>query len=128
MQLQFICGPRAMLSRFTIKRAKHYVLNWFNCLIFVLFGQSRASIILKGMVNNAVMKKKNIVLGFYLIRGKLQLLQTSVHIRKPFSCVKRMPKHRIMRKTVFSPLDNKTLKSSDLCTFRFQGRIGRVLL
>ena len=41
------CGPRAMLSCFTIKRANHYSPNWFNCLIVCLFGQSQASIILK---------------------------------------------------------------------------------
>ena len=33
MQLKSTCGPRAMLSRFTIKRAKHYAPNWFNRLI-----------------------------------------------------------------------------------------------
>ena len=27
------CGPRAELSRFTIKRAKHDAPNWINCVI-----------------------------------------------------------------------------------------------
>ena len=33
MQLKSTCGLLAVLSRFTIKRAKHYALNWFNCLV-----------------------------------------------------------------------------------------------
>ena len=37
MQLKSICGPRAMLSRFTIKRGKHYAPNWFSCLIVCYF-------------------------------------------------------------------------------------------
>ena len=37
MQLKSTCVPRAMLSPFTIKCAKHYVPNWFNCLIVCLF-------------------------------------------------------------------------------------------
>ena len=37
MQLKSTCGPPAMLSRFTIKRTKHYVPNWFNCLIVCPF-------------------------------------------------------------------------------------------
>ena len=36
MQLKSTCGPRAMLSRFIIKRAKRYAPNWFNCLIVCL--------------------------------------------------------------------------------------------
>ena len=32
------CGPRAMLSRFTIKSGKHYASNWFNCLVVCGFG------------------------------------------------------------------------------------------
>ena len=31
------CWPRAVLSRFTIKRAKHYAPNCFNCLIVYSF-------------------------------------------------------------------------------------------
>ena len=37
IQLKSSCGPRAMLSRFTSKRARHYALNWFNCLIVCPF-------------------------------------------------------------------------------------------
>ena len=37
MQLKSICGPRAMLSRFTVKRKKHYAPNWFNYLIVCPF-------------------------------------------------------------------------------------------
>ena len=37
MQLRSTCGPRAILSRFTIKRVKHYVPNWFNYLIVCPF-------------------------------------------------------------------------------------------
>ena len=48
-----------MLSRFTIKRAKHYAPNWFNCLTVCLFEQSQASIILKSMGTNAVVKRKD---------------------------------------------------------------------
>ena len=33
MQLKSTSGPRAMFSRFTIKLAKHYAPNLFNCLI-----------------------------------------------------------------------------------------------
>ena len=45
-EVESTLGPRATLSRFTIKRrAKYYVPNWFNCLIV------RASIILKSLGN-----------------------------------------------------------------------------
>ena len=37
MQLKFTCGLSAMLSHFTIKRAKYYAPNWFNCLIVCPF-------------------------------------------------------------------------------------------
>ena len=37
MQLKTTCGPRAMLSRFIIKHAKHYAPNWFTCLIVCPF-------------------------------------------------------------------------------------------
>ena len=36
-QLKSTCGPRATLSRFTIKCEKHYAPNWFNCLIVCPF-------------------------------------------------------------------------------------------
>ena len=36
-QLKSICRQRAMLSRFTIKCAKHYAPIWFNCLIVCSF-------------------------------------------------------------------------------------------
>ena len=37
MQLKSTYGPRAMLSRFTIKCVKHYASNWFNYLIVCPF-------------------------------------------------------------------------------------------
>ena len=43
MQLKSTCGPPAILSRFTIKCAKHYVPNWFNCLIVYPFGVKSAN-------------------------------------------------------------------------------------
>ena len=36
-QLKSSCGPRAMLCRFIVKRAKHYTPNWFDCLIVCYF-------------------------------------------------------------------------------------------
>ena len=64
------CGPRAMLSRFNIKRAKHYALNYLIFSLFVLFGQSQARVLLpKACEINAVTERRTvIVLGFYLIR------------------------------------------------------------
>ena len=41
MQLKSTCGPSAMLSRSTIKRAKYYASNWFNCLIVCPLGKVR---------------------------------------------------------------------------------------
>ena len=37
MQLKSACGPRAMVSRFIIKGAKHYAPSRFNCLIVFPF-------------------------------------------------------------------------------------------
>ena len=51
MQLKPTCGPRAMLSRFTIKRVKYCAPNWLIASLFVLFGQSQARIILKSVGN-----------------------------------------------------------------------------
>ena len=61
MQLKSTVGSRAMLSCFIIKRAKHYAPNWFNYLIVCSFWAK------SGM------------------RGKLQLLQTSV-LYKSYFC------------------------------------------
>ena len=58
MQLESICGPRAMLSRFTIQRAKHHARNWFNCLIVCPFGKSQAVIILNSAGNKCSNEKK----------------------------------------------------------------------
>ena len=50
--------------------------------LFVLFGQSQASIIpnKRGKLMQLRKERTVIVLGFYSIRGKLQLRQTSVNI------------------------------------------------
>ena len=37
MQLKSTDGPRAMLSRFTIKRVKYYAPNWLLASLFVVF-------------------------------------------------------------------------------------------
>ena len=42
-----------------IKLEKHYALNWLIASLFVLFGQSQASIVLKSVGNNTVVKKKD---------------------------------------------------------------------
>ena len=57
--MKLTSGPRAMLSRLTIKCTKHYVPNWFNCFIVCPFGQSQASIVLKSCKINAVMEIKD---------------------------------------------------------------------
>ena len=53
--------------------------------LFVLLGQCQAGIILKKRGKLMQLRKQmtEIALGFYLIRGKLQLLQTSVNILQP---------------------------------------------
>ena len=51
MQLKSTCGPRAMLFRFVNKRAKHYSRIGLIALLFVLFGESQTSIILKSVGN-----------------------------------------------------------------------------
>ena len=82
-QLKSTCGPHTILSPFTIKHAKHYALNWFNCLIVCPFlSKVRQVLFLKAWESNAVMEteRKVVALGFYLTWGKLQLLQTSVNI------------------------------------------------
>ena len=47
------CGPRAILSRFTIKCVKYCAPNWLIASLLVLFGQSQAWEI------NAIMKRKD---------------------------------------------------------------------
>ena len=55
--------------------------NFDWVLLIVLFGQSQASIILKSVGIKAVMERKDSnCVGIYLIRGKLQLHQTSGNI------------------------------------------------
>ena len=52
MQLKSACGPRAMLSRFTIERDKHYASNnWFNCSIVCPFWAKSGKYILKSAGN-----------------------------------------------------------------------------
>ena len=70
-----------MLSHFSVKRAKHYIPNWFNCFIVRLFRQIQASIILKKASKiNAVMERKNSNCVVILTdQGKLKLLQTLVN-------------------------------------------------
>ena len=58
-QLKSTCGPRAMLSCFTIKRAKDYVSNWFNCLIVCSYWVKSGEYYSKKACEfNAVMKRK----------------------------------------------------------------------
>ena len=77
-QLKSSCGPRAMLSRFTSKRARHYALNWFNCLVVCPFRAKSGKYYSRkrGKLMQLGKEMTIIALGFYLIREKLQLLQT----------------------------------------------------
>ena len=54
MQLKSTCGPRTILSRFTIMLRIGLIAS-----SFALLGQSQASIILKSVEINAVMKIKD---------------------------------------------------------------------
>ena len=75
-QLKSTCGPHAMVYRFIIKREKYYAPNWFNCLIVCLFWRKSGKCEIL-----AIMKRKGSnYIGNLSDRGKLQLLQTSVHI------------------------------------------------
>ena len=87
MQLKSTCEPRAMLSCFTIKRAKHYSLNWFYYLIVCPFWAKSGKYYSKkcGKLMQLLKETTLIALGFNLIRGKLQLLQTSVNILYTFT-------------------------------------------
>ena len=52
MKFKSSCGPHAMLSRSTIKHARHYAPNGFNCLtVCSILGQNQASVILKSVIN-----------------------------------------------------------------------------
>ena len=78
MQLKSTCGPHVMLSRFTIRCAKHYASNWFNCLSFL--GKVR-KVFWKGWEVNAVMKRKDSNwVGVLSDQGKAATDQTSVNI------------------------------------------------
>ena len=83
-------GRRAMLSHFTIRRGKPYASNWFNCLIVCLFWAKSGKYYSKKHEKLMQLSKERtvIALGFYLIRGKLQLLQTSVNILYIFASCK----------------------------------------
>ena len=69
-------------SRFTIKLANYYAPNWFNCLILCPFWAKSGKYYPKnrGKLMQLCKERTVIALGLYLIRGKLQLLQTSVNI------------------------------------------------
>ena len=71
-----------MLSRFTSKRARHYALNWFNCLIVCPFRAKSGKYYSRKSGKLMQLRKEMtaIALGFYLIRRKLQLLQALVNI------------------------------------------------
>ena len=57
--MKLIYGPRVMLSRFTIKHAKHYAPNWFNCLIVCPFWAKSGNYYSKEACEiNEVMKRK----------------------------------------------------------------------
>ena len=53
-QLKSTCGPRAMLSRFSIHRAKHYAPN---CLSFL--AKVRQVLFQKAWEINAIMKRED---------------------------------------------------------------------
>ena len=74
-----------MLSRFTSKRARHYALNWFNCLIVCPFRAKSGKYYSRRLGKLMQLGKEMtvIAMGSYLIRGELQLLQTSVNIYLP---------------------------------------------
>ena len=76
------CGPSAMLSRFTIKCAKHYASNWFNYFIVCPFRAKSGKCYSKtrGKLMQLGKERTAIALRLCLIRGKLQQLQTSVNI------------------------------------------------
>ena len=80
MQLKSTCRPLVMLSHFTIQQ--HYAPNWFNCLIACLFWAKSVKYCSKkrGKLMQLWKERAVIALGFYLIRGELQLHQTSVNI------------------------------------------------
>ena len=60
MQLKSASGISAMLSRFTIKRAKHYALNWFNCLIVCVFLGKVGQVLFESRCEiDAVMERKD---------------------------------------------------------------------
>ena len=83
MQLKSTCGPRAMLSRFTLKCPKLYASNWFNFLVVCLSGQNKSGKYYSKKHRKLMQLWKErtvIALRFYLIMGELQLLQTSVNI------------------------------------------------
>ena len=71
-----------MLSRFTSKHARHYAPNWFNCPIVCPFRAKSGKYYPKKRVKLLQLRKEItiIALRFYLIRGKLRLLQTSLNM------------------------------------------------
>ena len=53
------CGQRVMFSHFTIKRAKHYASNCFNCFIVCLFWSKSGKYFSKRVKVNAVIERKD---------------------------------------------------------------------
>ena len=77
MQLKSTCGPRAILSGLI---SKHYAPNWFNCPIVCPFWAKSGKYYskMRGKLQQLRKERTVITLGFYLIRGKLQLLQYTI--------------------------------------------------
>ena len=71
-----------MLSHFTSRRARHYAPNWFNCPIVCPFRAKSGKYYSKKHGKLLQLRKEItiIALGFYLIRGELRLLQTSLNM------------------------------------------------
>ena len=71
-----------MLACYTSRGARHYALNWFNCLIVCPFRAKSGKYYSRkhGKLMELGKEMTVIALGFYLIKGKLRLLQTSVNM------------------------------------------------
>ena len=79
-------GPRAMLSRFTIRLGKHYAPSWFNCLIACLFWAVRHVVFYKAWEMFAIGRKDSNCVGILSDQGKAatasNLSEYTVHFRQ----------------------------------------------
>ena len=82
-------GPRAMLSRFTIRRGKHYAPNWFNCLIVCLFWAKSGKYYSKKhgklmQINAAINRKDSNCVGILSDKGKAATTSNLSEYTVPF--------------------------------------------